>query len=112
MVVHTAAWLRSASRVSPCNRLAPVARTLSLKERVRSPQIRDHAAELELKDLGVPHGHQRLHLPPSGRGKVDEIAYYGFRHAKRNCGMKEGEELWQRRIERSRQEWGAPFEVR
>src|SRR5215470_7810428 len=90
----------------------PVARALRLKERARSPQVRDNAAELELKCLGVPHRHRRLHLPSSGRGKVDEIAYYGFRHAKCSGGMKEGKELWKGRIERSRQEWRAPFEVR
>ena len=82
----------------------PMARALSLEERTRRPQIRDYAAEFELEDLGVPHRHWRLHLPPTGRGKVDEIAYHGFRHAKCTGGMKQGKELWQCRIERSRQE--------
>jgi hypothetical protein len=37
----------------PGNRVMPVTRDLSLEERTRSPQIRDHAAELELEYLGI-----------------------------------------------------------
>src|SRR5262249_15631129 len=35
----------------------------------------------------------------------------GLRYAKRNCGMKQGKELRQGRVEWSRQEWRTSFEV-
>src|SRR5262249_27423574 len=61
--------------------------------------------------LGVLHRHRRLHLPPAGSRKVDEIAYDRFRHAKRTGSMKKGEKLWQGRIERCRQDRRAALEV-
>ena len=44
---------QSLIKARPGNRVTPMARALGLEERTRGPQIRDHAAELELEDLGV-----------------------------------------------------------
>src|SRR5262249_56449952 len=96
----------------PGDRVLPMARALSPKECARSPQIRDHAAELKLEHLRVPHRHRRLHLPPAGSRKVDEIAYDPFGHTKHSGSMKKGEELRESHIERPGHEWHAAVGVR
>src|SRR5580704_686667 len=95
----------------PRDRVVPVACALSPQESLRRPQIRIHAAKLELKRFGAAHRHWRLQLPPAACRKVDEITDHRFGHAESNRGMKKGEELRQGRIKRPRHEGHAAFEV-